>query len=267
MSGFCVNFAAKELEVGKTNMSDFRAHRWRAIWTHKGVEGESVNCYPEVKSVVYELTCYVFNQQYCLCLVGIAEAPRKMMAKQVAAFDLIEKMKDLFPAYNLPDCYVPDGALVNPFLFSLLENKCEQKNYGPPEFQLKVSVNFKGKKEFTSICFVEDDVFIGKRITCLHNSRSKGSAVRILNPFFFFSGKSFDIFYAKRFAVKKAYETLVGFKYPNDKIIRGDQCFKDQDDNYHSIESAVSHVYVCYEKVSLTVMSLISNRISFGLVN
>ena len=63
----------------------------------------------------------------------------------------------------------------------------------------------------------------------------------------FFIGRSPDPVYAKRFAVKAAYESVLHRDYPDDKIIRGDQCY--QDSQYYLVESEANHVYVIYKKV------------------
>jgi len=181
---------AKELEVGATNINDFRAHRWRVTWTHNKIE-------------------------------GIGEAPRKMMAKQVAALDLIEKMRGLFPDENLPQCYIPAGCLINPFVFVLLDDKCDQLGIGAVEFQHQITLTARLKKQYATICYIEDQVFVGR---------------------------SHEALYAKRFAAKSAYEAITGMNYPNDKIIRGVSCFTNGDIKYNPIESEANHVYYVYKK-------------------
>lgn len=39
--GKLIEMEAKELEFGTTpRVADFRAHRWRIIWTHRGIQGQ-----------------------------------------------------------------------------------------------------------------------------------------------------------------------------------------------------------------------------------
>lgn len=84
------------------------------------------------------------------------------MATQVAAFDLLEKLRIQHPNYNTPACSIPPGCLVNPFLFMLIEDECSKAGIPPPEYQLKECVDMRGKKEYISFCLIDEEVFVGK---------------------------------------------------------------------------------------------------------
>jgi len=155
-------------------------HRWRAEWTFG--KGE---------------------------LTGVGEGARKMLAKQLGALDLVNKLR-AEKGMKLPICRIPEGCLISPNILVLLENAVDNLRY-----DMKYIFDQDNSKVYICMCHVKDKMYTG-----LNSCPA----------------------YAKRVAAKKAYDAMTGRRkrHQLDPIIFGDSCMGPS--KFDSIESETSRV-------------------------
>jgi hypothetical protein len=166
----------------------FKKHRWRA--------------------------CYYDGREKDGKIMGIGEGPRKALAKEAGALDFLTTLQQEQPHLSIPNCVVPKGCRINPYVLIALESLCERLGYDPPSFTEDI-VFVKGREKYKFSIFVD-----GRE----------------------FSDTSYFLKFAKVCAAKRAFDALntEGREFTYDDIILGSDCLKDVD--YNFVESEELHV-------------------------
>ncbi|CAG7832441.1 unnamed protein product, partial [Allacma fusca] len=115
---------------------------------------------------------------------------------------------------SIPNCVVPKGCRINPFVLIALESVCERLGFDAPSFTEDIVV-VKGREKYKFTIFV--------------NGRE-------------FSDTSYYLKFAKCCAAKRAFDALndEGREFTYDDVIMGSDCLEDVE--YNFVESEELHV-------------------------
>jgi len=137
---------------------------------------------------------------YCGQGRGIGQAPLRGLAFQLAAIDMLEKMKRYNTEVELPTYGMPPGCRINPLVMRDLERICRANNLEEPI----IEVNEKDKK-----LTLEESYLFSCTVTIGQFSMEAQSDNR---------------FMARRLAVKQMYDAIAKEPFPEMHLAIGNEC-------------------------------------------
>ncbi|CAG7787012.1 unnamed protein product [Allacma fusca] len=171
--------------------SEYRGRRWRAdIWESR-----------EAK------------------IKGVAEAPRKALAKSAALMDLMDKLRENWLQEQIPQCKMPLGLRISPTILFVLSTFCQNNNLPSPDFSSDL-VTVNGSDKFKTTITVGD---------------------------LSFSATSFEERYSKFHAALKAYKEISGQHFTLDDVHLGTDCLNS--DEFQLIECEQTNVVTAKCKI------------------
>ena len=95
-----------------------------------------------------------------IIIAGIGEAPRKALAKHSAALDFLEKLSEARPELKIPECEVPLGCRISPYVLVALGTLCSKLELDEPMF-VEDLVVIKGREKYKFTIIIGNHQFSG----------------------------------------------------------------------------------------------------------